>query len=289
MRYEIRHHLQYRYDGPVALEPLRLRLRPRCGPGQELESFEWKIKPEPAGFSESWDPFGNAQALAWFTGADHEGLSVLARSVVRSDSTNPFNYLVTDPGLLKIPAAYGVEDDRSALGPYLHRDRPDPGVTDWAERILEEAWGLTLQALAHGTEQVRLHFNSVIRLEGAAWSPGETFRKGEGACRDLAVLFIDVCRAWGLAARFVSGYRYDPEAADRHEMHAWVEVYLSGAGWRGYDPSTGFVTGDRHLAVATGPDSDSVDAVRGTFRGTGVKARMDYRVDLSNLGKGPEE
>ena len=66
-------------------------------------------------------------------------------------------------------------------------------------------------------------------------------------------------------------------------------MYLSGAGWRGYDPSTGFATGDRHLAVAAGPDADSVEAVRGTFRGTGVKARMEYRVDLSNLGKGTEE
>jgi transglutaminase-like putative cysteine protease len=63
------------------------------------------------------------------------------------------------------------------------------------------------------------------------------------------VLFVEACRSQGLPARFVSGYWRGIHSQDRREMHAWAEVYLPGAGWRGYDPVPGLAVTDTHVGV----------------------------------------
>jgi transglutaminase-like putative cysteine protease len=77
----------------------------------------------------------------------------------------------------------------------------------------------------------RLHdeFEVETRDEGPPSSPEATLAQGRGACRDLAVLFVECCRAMGLAARFASGYVYIDGSGER-ELHAWAEVYPAGAG-----------------------------------------------------------
>ena len=74
-----------------------------------------------------------------------------------------------------------------------------------------------------------------------------------------------VCREMGFAARFISGYH--AVEADQHELHAWAEVYLPGGGWRGFDPTAGIATSDRHIAIATGAEPMQAAPVSGTFRG----------------------
>jgi transglutaminase-like putative cysteine protease len=74
--------------------------------------------------------------------------------------------------------------------------------------------------------------------------PGETLRTKSGTCRDYAWLMIESLRRLGFASRFVSGYLYDA-ALDRAEVgkvgsistHAWLQVFLPGAGWIDYDPT----------------------------------------------------
>jgi transglutaminase-like putative cysteine protease len=95
---------------------------------------------------------------------------------------------------------------------------------------------------------------------------------------------MDACRAAGLATRFVSGYQEgDPTRAER-ELHAWVEVYLPGAGWRGYDPTYGVPVADRHVAVAAGLTPRAAAPTSGTFRGTGTGStlRTEIRMRVTN-------
>jgi transglutaminase-like putative cysteine protease len=117
-----------------------------------------------------------------------------------------------------------------------------------------------------------------IRLQGDPQPPAFTLREGTGACRDLSVLFIDACRAVGLAARFVSGYYGGPSAADRRYLHAWAEVFLPGAGWRGFDPLQGLAVADRHVAVAAGAQPRDAAPITGTLGGGDTPA--DLEVDL---------
>jgi transglutaminase-like putative cysteine protease len=120
----------------------------------------------------------------------------------------------------------------------------------------------------------------VIREDGEAYAPDETLRRREGACRDLAWLFVACCREAGLAARFVSGYQAgDPDTKDRY-LHAWAEVYLPGGGWSGFDPTLGLAVADQHVVIAAAATPAGAAPVCGSFRGTGATAQMKTTISV---------
>ncbi|HVM32355.1 MAG TPA: transglutaminase family protein [bacterium] len=281
MKLSIRHQLKFGYSKPVFLDPTLLRLRPRDDFSQRLESFQLESDPPPEGRSDELDLLGNPALLLWFNGACSR-LSLTVESRVETLLVNPFHYLVTDPQTLKLPARYHQEN-RLALNPYLHRPQPDKTVEDLARSLLMESDDNTLNFLYHATDYISREFRHVHRAQGEPLAPGKTLRRREGACRDLAVLFMDICRSLGLAARFVSGYKYSPDSADQNELHAWAEIYLPGAGWRGYDPSWGLAVADHHVALAAGPAPLDAMPVTGTFRGTDVLSSLEYSVEIGNL------
>jgi transglutaminase-like putative cysteine protease len=111
-----------------------------------------------------------------------------------------------------------------------------------------------------------LHY--LRREEPGVQAPSHTLSIGSGCCRDFAALFLAAARLLGLAVRFVSGYLHDPMcSATEGSTHAWAEVYLPGAGWTGFDPTTGSLAGPDHIAVAISHRPDGVPPVAGSFRG----------------------
>jgi transglutaminase-like putative cysteine protease len=281
MHFEVKHQLRYTYSKEVFLEPTIIRLRPRDDFAQKLDFYKFDALPNPADFSDSLDIFNNYQTELWFT-EKQSSLTLNTHFKVETTLSNPFHYLVTSPQVLKLPAKYSVEN-KMALAPYLHRIHPDAAVDELAQTLLNESDDNTLNYLYHMTDYIHRNIQQTIRAIGEPLLPNKTLRRKEGACRDLAVLFIDLCRAMGLAARFVSGYKYDPGARDSHELHAWAEVYLTGAGWRGYDPSLGLAVADHHIALAAGPMTHDAAALSGAFRGTDVLTRMDYEIEIKSL------
>jgi transglutaminase-like putative cysteine protease len=105
-----------------------------------------------------------------------------------------------------------------------------------------------------------------------------------GSCRDLAVLFCAVCRAVGVAARFVSGYECGATSMEHAYMHAWAEVYLEGGGWRGYDPSRGLAVSTFHVPVAAAADAQLAAPVSGTYRGA-AGSKMDFSISIQPQGE----
>jgi transglutaminase-like putative cysteine protease len=95
------------------------------------------------------------------------------------------------------------------------------------------------------------------------------------------MLYVEACRSLGLAARFVSGYSmHHPEEVSEHELHAWAEMYLPGAGWRGYDPSLGLAVADGHVVLTAAPDHQLAAAFSGSYRGTAIGSSMRYAVEV---------
>jgi transglutaminase-like putative cysteine protease len=119
------------------------------------------------------------------------------------------------------------------------------------------------------------------KLESAVQLPEETIRRRSGTCRDFATLLMHACRALGFAARYVSGYRCDPGHPPNGGLHAWTEVYLPGAGWRGLDAAHGVMIDEHYVPVAIARSPENLAPVTGTFFGrTGVDTALKTVVDV---------
>ncbi len=286
MFFEIAHTTTYSFSRPVFLEPHAIRLRPRCDGSQHLIRFDLQMEPKPAGLSESLDVEGNCVVHAWFDGLT-ESLRVMTRCKVQTLRENPFDYIVSPPSVNWLPLEY-PDDLRLSLTPYCSRDRADDAVTQFANTIAGEVDKQTLPFLAALSTRISQMCEVTVREEGEPQTPGVTLAQRRGACRDLAVLFMDACRALGLGTRFVSGYQEGDPDQERRELHAWAEGYLPGGGWRGYDPTYGLAVADRHVAVAAGMHPALATPITGTFRGTGVTSRMQADIKLS-VSSGAEQ
>jgi len=155
-------------------------------------------------------------------------------------------------------------------------------IGKFAQEIVNEAGGHTLDFL--GGLNRRLHETClhIIRETGMPQAPGVTLRRRRGSCRDLAVLFIDACRAVGIAARFVSGYRrYGRDPAKRY-LHAWPEVFLPGGGWRGYDPADGDPVADLHVVVAASREAAGAAPIQGAYFGESLPSTKHVRVQIGD-------
>ena len=139
----------------------------------------------------------------------------------------------------------------------------------------------TLSLLQRVNQHIHDNFQYQRRDESGVQTPAETLQKNSGSCRDFATLFLEACRCWGLAARFVSGYMHcEATESGGGSTHAWTEVYLPGAGWKGFDPTSGIVTGSQHVAVAVARDPENAAPISGSFTGPNSSS-LGVQVDVS--------
>lgn len=277
MLFNITHRTRYHYSQPVFLEPFTVRLRPRCDAMQTLRSYRIDVTPSPAGITHCIGLYGNNTETVWFSGL-HENLLIEVRTRVETHRGNPFDFIVTDPNALTLPLEYEAQLAR-VLSHYRARDSDPPHVAAFAQEIMQAAKHETIPFLSLLADEIYQRFEYMLREHGDPWTPEETVKQGKGSCRDFAMLFIDICRSAGIAARFVSGYCISDAAAGA-DMHAWAEVYLPGAGWRGFDPSRGLSVNDDYIAVAAGQLSRDAAPTLGSFRGDAVSS-MDAEILMS--------
>jgi transglutaminase-like putative cysteine protease len=284
--YHIEHSIEYTYSQPVTFAPHQLRLRPRSNVHQAVMAFTLFISPTPAQIVESVDLDGNNSILIWFDDNPATSLQIRTQTTVSTNLTNPFNYLL-EPWAGNLPIDYPHSLARQ-LQPYLAgylAKAIDPVAAELAGEIWQTVDGNTLLFLTELNRQIYTTCKYSLRDNGAALPPGIVWRHRSGSCRDLVVLFIEVCRAVGLAGRFVSGYEAGAETDDLAEpicerhLHAWAEIYLPGAGWRGYDPTHGLVVAENHIAIVSSPIPAHTTPVEGKLRTIGaITTQMIYQL-----------
>ena len=278
MLFEITHITEFSYSQPVFLEPLIVRLRPRCDGSQGLIYFGMHVEPPPVRITNCIDLDGNSIARMWFNGTQKE-LSITTKSKVETLCSDPFDFIL-EPTALTLPMIY-PEEASCSLAPYSDRAATGDEVVHLAESIAREVNNQTLPFLSLLIQRIHEMCEPIVRLEGDPWPAELTLRQRQGSCRDMAILFLDSCRTVGLASRFVSGYHLGDSPQQGKNMHAWAEVFLPDIGWRGYDPMHGLAVSDRHIALAAGPTPHAAAPTSGTFRGTGATSTMYTNIRIT--------
>lgn len=285
MKLNISHTSTYTYEEPVELNPHTVFLKPLQRPYLEVTDYQLKISPSPEGQVERSSIEGNPFILAWFKGATDK-LEIKVSFEVLMRSFDPFSFIIDLDFVNNInPSSdkYFHYDpkDMPLLYPYLLTEAAGP-LEEFARQAFLNFPQNPIAYLMHITGEVHSRWSHIIREEENLWSPEKTFQEQAGSCRDLSWMLMHMLRMQGLATRFVSGYAYNPELDEGHELHAWVEVYLPGGGWTGIDPSLGLFTNENYIPLACSSEAHSTLPIHGNYGGT-ARATLSTLVKISQV------
>jgi transglutaminase-like putative cysteine protease len=276
-RVSIRHVTTYRYDAPAILGPHLVRLQPRLVGDDRLESFTITASPQPSSLHWLADPQGNRIARLLFAAPAQE-LEIVATSRLAFVPRNPFDFLIA-PEAEFWPFAYAPETQAElapSLADLLGPGEEGPAVAAFLADVRARAASGPCQLLPFLiwlNAEMAARTGYQVRYEPGILSPERTLASARGSCRDIAFAFIAIARRLGVAARFVSGYLLQDsgpmwlgEGDDALDsgLHAWAELWLPGAGWVGFDPTSGLLAGEHHVPLAAAPHVVSAMPVTGT-------------------------
>jgi uncharacterized protein (DUF2126 family) len=265
------HVTHYKYDRLVSLGPQIVRLRP--APHCRTRILSYSLKIEPAQHFINWqqDPFANYLARLVVPQQTRE-FKVTVDLVAELAVFNPFDFFLEESAE-HFPFKYG-EALAAELAPYRIVEAEGPAFDAFVASIPLEPRA-TMDFLVGLNQRLQGDIRYLIRMEPGVQTPEETLTLASGSCRDSGWLMVQVLRRLGLAARFVSGYLIqlapDEKALDGPsgteidftDLHAWCEVYLPGAGWIGFDPTSGLLAGEGHVPRACTPQPSSAAPISG--------------------------
>ncbi len=288
----VRHLTTYRYSEPVELGEHRMMFRPRESHDLRLLATSLHIVPRPAQLRWLHDVFDNSVAVTAFEGSTTQ-VSFESRITLEHFETTLPEYPIEEYAQT-YPFAYSGEDFPNLSRALAHHFE-SANVNDWALQFLDDARSTnTMKLLRAMTKGIKQDFTYVRRTEKGVQGPDETLKTARGSCRDFAVLMMEAVRSLGLAARFVSGYIFTPslnlEAAGpvvgTGSTHAWLQVFLPGAGWIDFDPTNSIVGNRNLIRVAVAWSPEQVLPLWGTYYGKpSAFIAMDVTVTVTNVGK----
>lgn len=263
MHLDIIHTLSYTYSTHVSLTPHTLYVMPKALPNQEVHNFELDINPVPNFLVKNVDAEGNIQHIAYIN-EPCISFDVRVHFQMNTLDFNPFDFVYFPFEAKELPFSY-PEKEKVLLSAYLNQEQVTTTIHHFARQLAAEKNWITADFLMHLSTYIRANFMYEKREFGAANSAEKTLLSAKGTCRDFAVLMIATCKALGIAARFVSGYCFGSEL-QAHELHAWVEVFLPGGGWRGFDPTEGKAVDKNYVMLAASAQPELINPVTGSFR-----------------------
>jgi len=274
IRVALHHRTSYRFDRVVSLSPHEIRLRP--APHCRTPVLGYSLNVEPSSHFLNWqqDPYGNWLARLVFT-EPAERLEVLVDLTADLTVINPFDFFV-ESYAERYPFAYAPALAKELI-PFLEKEPAGPRLTAWIEAFRRSIvpGENTVMLLVRLNQELQGAIRYLVRMEPGIQTPEDTLGNGSGSCRDSGWLLVQILRHLGIAARFASGYLIQlvadvkpldgPAGPDRDftDLHAWAEAYIPGAGWIGFDPTSGLLAGEGHLPLACTADPGNAAPVIG--------------------------
>ncbi|MGV2290414.1 transglutaminase family protein [Trinickia sp. YCB016] len=271
IRVALNHVTHYRYDRLAGLSPQVVRLRPAPHCRTPIASYSMRVEPAEHFINWQQDAFANYQARLVFPEKTRE-FKVTVDLVAEMAVYNPFDFFL-EPDAEKFPFVYS-DDLVHELAPYRVKREPTPRFAKFLASI-DLTPMKTIDFLVELNQRLQREISYLIRMEPGVQTPEKTLELRSGSCRDTGWLLVETLRHLGLAARFVSGYllQLTPDTksidgpsgteVDFTDLHAWCEVYLPGAGWIGFDPTSGLLAGEGHIPVACTPEPGSAAPISG--------------------------
>ncbi|MDB6045544.1 MAG: hypothetical protein JWM63_4095 [Gammaproteobacteria bacterium] len=289
----LNHVTHYRYDRLITLSPQIVRLRP--APHCRTRILSYSLRVEPAEHFVNWqqDPQANYLARLTFPEKTRE-LRIAVDLVAEMAVLNPFDFFL-EPYARQFPFAYEATEQRE-LAPYLTKLASTQLFAEFLNSIPREHASL-IDFLVDINMRLSRDVGYLIRMQPGVQTPEETLEEASGSCRDSAWLLVQLLRHLGLAARFVSGYLVQLTAdvksldgpsgptTDFTDLHAWCEVYLPGAGWIGFDPTSGLLAGEGHIPLACTPEPSSAAPVSGLVEESEVE--FEHTMAVQRIWEAP--
>ncbi len=283
------HVTEYHYDRLIALGPQVVRLRPAPHCRTHILSYSLSVSPTQHFINWQQDPFANYLARLVFPDrVDH--FRVTVDLVAEMAVYNPFDFFLEDSAET-FPFRYNETLERE-LAPYLVKGESTPSFAAFVASVAPRR-GMkerTIDFLVGLNQRVQGDVRYLIRMEPGVQTPEETLVSAAGSCRDSGWLLVQTLRHLGLAARFVSGYliQLKPDVksldgpsgaeSDFTDLHAWCEVFLPGAGWIGFDPTSGLLAGEGHIPLAATPETGSAAPISGIVEKSEVEFKHTMKV-----------
>ena len=270
--FDITHTTHYRYARAVSFGQHRVLFRPRDSHDLRVLATGMQVTPEPVDVRLIQDAYSNSVALVQPQSPARE-LKVVCTFSVEHTGTRALDFPLSLHAQ-SYPFDYDVEE-QIALAHYrrpFYEDN-DGQLRAWAQQfVLASTPTGTRELLVAMTQFIRDQFCYQARHDEGVQTPYTTLALRSGSCRDFATLMIEAIRQLGYAARFVSGYLYSPDldrASDcvPGSTHAWLQVYLPGAGWIPFDPTNNLVGGSQLIRVGVARHASLASPVSGSWEG----------------------
>jgi transglutaminase-like putative cysteine protease/predicted glutamine amidotransferase len=275
-RLEVHHRTAYRYDQPVERSTHLLHLEPIHDRLQRLVSHLLNVSVE-GKVNDYEDVFGNR-----------------ARRLVID---TPFTELVIDSQALVVttdvhPLAFRPLHARTAIPinwmPWQHQlmqpyllppELPQTQLVElheYAMSFVERNGYDLIDSLLDMNHSIHRDYTYQSGATTVMSTAFDAYTARMGVCQDFTNLFICLARLLGVPARYVCGYLFTGPKHENRAMseatHAWAQVYLPEAGWKGFDPTNGVLTQTDHIRVAVGRNYVDATPTSGTiFVGGGTE------------------
>ena len=279
MKIKYIHNLEYSYEESVQLGEHRLCIKPRSHGFQRLINFNLNISPNPKILYPLLAASGEEINRITFEGYT-DSLSIKAISEVET-LKHPCILDGVKERDLTLPFCRSIinRDLQGALEGWMPNGQHDPSAVELAQEALAGSSNNALSFTFQLIEIIQDRVKYTKRHTGPAWPASRTLRERVGSCRDLAMLMVESCRSVEIPSRFVSGYHFEDPLPKEFELHAWAELYIPGAGWRGFDPSGKGLIDERYLTLVSSSKSNLTAVITGNFRGkTNLKNNLTWEI-----------